>query len=786
MADNDTTTMHSTVSAVQNSDYDVLIRGVSVNTDSKVCVKSIDPPKVKEFLKWLSNNCPERGEKSDCGISCEYEEFTPLSKMVTRQKSRKEFRDIWHSEMFQLATWMDIKDFLQSLLAAYDAVRNAKIAKRITDGDKKNPLNLELFDEAGKWRYRQCPCLTRFYPLEKTPSPCDDNFLYNALRKDAEGTIYWKEGDCTELPDNATVQECVKFFKNPQVVWRPVCDKRGISTPDFARLFLRDKGDVLSYYLKRIPFIAMSAREVREKSDGLPKFDLEETLRNEVPSLLLSKLSLVRINRVEYDETGKEIEKFDRYSVAVAKKEGQPLMERDALKDVVLTPLFQSTYFNPNFVKTFRQVSNRPDEGFVYIDLLGADKTGAHGKELAEKGENAPELPPNWRQFFFGADGDKPIFITDPRMCLLRFAYFMVNLLDAELPQIRQVLLIAGAGLDGKSTLLQMIQAVIGASAWGTLDGKPSDWKDSNTYGIINKVLITIPETQDAGEVLSTDLIKKATGDGSVRLRKLFEMAADYTPEKIMFAILTNDPVSFKETWMTTRVLPMVFYPNYTLKTQKTAVELVRSAYRERKEIVQWCFDFVAYYMNRRNVNGEFPHLTTPAGLLLLRDEDYDQWYEGKFAVKSIAEAEDVRREALWHCGEHPDRRFFYVQGKGEEKQDMDEIYDELFNCLLVEDENAVLSRKEFREAVIKAITTRSSGKSENGCDAHTLITILDIPLSKITYSRQYKFLMNALSDKYPPYKYQGDRGWKGVRLRTIYDTLKDEPAGNDSLEEEV
>ena len=54
MADNDTT-MHSTVSAVQNSDYDVLIRGVSVNTDCKVCVKSIDPPKVKEFLK----NAPE-------------------------------------------------------------------------------------------------------------------------------------------------------------------------------------------------------------------------------------------------------------------------------------------------------------------------------------------------------------------------------------------------------------------------------------------------------------------------------------------------------------------------------------------------------------------------------------------------------------------------------------------------------------------------------------------------------------------------------------------------------
>ena len=97
-----------------------------------------------------------------------------------------------------------------------------------------------------------------------------------------------------------------------------------------------------------------------------------------------------------------------------------------------------------------------------------------------------------------------------------------------------------------------------------------------------------------------------------------------------------------------------------------------------------------------------------------------------------------------------------------------------------------VFSRKEFREGVIKAITTRSSGKSENGCDAHTLITILDIPLSKMTYSRQYKFLLNALSDKYPPYKAQGDRGWKGVRLRTIYDTLKDEPAGNDSLAEEV
>ena len=38
MADNDTTTMHSTVSAVQNSDYDVLIRGISVNTDSKGAV----------------------------------------------------------------------------------------------------------------------------------------------------------------------------------------------------------------------------------------------------------------------------------------------------------------------------------------------------------------------------------------------------------------------------------------------------------------------------------------------------------------------------------------------------------------------------------------------------------------------------------------------------------------------------------------------------------------------------------------------------------------------------
>lgn len=660
-----------------------------------------------------------------------------------------ELEELWANGDYTLSSWRSLLDFLMAYQQSYLDVADKVRMKQNAERDIQSPSTLEVYGETDSYRAsKPKPILGRFIPVYKRqPTEVDKDFLYDNLRKDSDGSLYWKRSFCKEGESGYVL----------------VDEKK----PDFWMEFWKTNEEKIAWYLNAIPANLCKIRDERV-DDGLPDKCVEDQLLAIFPMAFLAILHMQTVYSVMIDcETQKESLAFCRYDVGVYMgREKGMLCDTQSIKDALASNLFKGAYFNTNFVQTLQQASNAQGLAFSYIDLSGVDVSGRTGVQRAEASEDVPELPPKWSVFLKGINGNTPIFPIDTRMCELRLAYFVACVADASIPSIRQALYVFGDGECGKTTILEAISKIIGLDCCATLGGSPEDWVDSKTFSLINKVLAIIPEVaEEPHKIFESPFFKSATGGGTFQLRKLFGMANDYTPQHLLFAMSVNGKLSVSTDYVASRILPIAMTKNYMFSQMRSKRDLIADLLSERKEFLQWCFDTKAYYEHQKRGDGTPFSMSTPSGVLIVTDAQFKSLLRSSDPLTSDF-VSSIRNEALQNVGQVPGcaYRHLTVYSQTEITKSLTEFRDLLIKKLFVFESEAILKNIDLNYRLVQALSDSSDP------ELSFLLKELGFKMTKdqsVLKGMPFKDLRASLLSKgVTAENPHGQRVYVGVRLR--------------------
>ena len=688
--------------------------------------------------------------------------------------------DLWTNASFTLAKEWGEAEFIKKASDAYRDCQKARLPKERRERVSSSPVNQAVYGD-DSLKPTKYPILKTFINLNKwSRGEADDVFLYSRLRADLSGNLYWHRrfSKQKETPNlSASDKEVWSYFNDlNDDDFIPVYVDNGQikDSPRFWSAFLLDQGDYIEHAIHAIPQRCEELRIENNVENGLPVQTVEETLSDEFPLCLLAAADLVEMRREYKDKDGEKRSAFVRFDISWKAPENSLSSvgtQNSALIASLSKTMLNEAYFKESEVSRLHQCANVRGKGFTFLDIDGIDKTGKNGTRLALDGGEPPALPPKWSSFIFGADGAHSIFPNDPRMCLLRLAYFVAALMDANEPQIRQALYLCGNGEDGKTTLMTMIQATIGKSAYASLSGDPSDWVDSKSYALMHKVLCVIPETQCPDKVLSSALFKAITGGGQIQLRKLFKMATEYQPEKLLFAVCTNCEARIEEPWMASRLLPIGMAPNYEFGEKRKIVSFVRDAYEERTQFLQWCFDMVGYYKHLKRADGRPFSMIGSDGLLVVTDEDFNDLLKSAKDLTS-QEVQNKREIAIDLMGRTSETRapLFYVVSQSESRISIDECIKRLITSLNIEKKDGAKLRSVDLAWAIAEFAQEDKYKKKN----RQLVLEAGLnPDSRIAQQRAFGRVTQILSTMYGVKRSRNNEGtyFQGICLPEKTDT---------------
>lgn len=669
----------------------------------------------------------------------------------------KELKELWENGNYRLPDWRTLADFLLTLQRAYLEVADKVRSKQDRERAVQTLSTLEVYGDAKAYKYSiPKPIISKFIQVwKRKPTPIDKSFLYNHLRKDSDGELYWMKDPQEIKPDkNGNIEEYIEV---------------NVKEDDFWQSFWFINEEKIDNYLNAIPSAMCKIRDERPEAEGLPDESVEDVLLMQFPIAFLSILHMQTVYTVSIDctkEKDNESLSFCRYDVgAFMGKEKGMLHDTQSIKTTLANNLFTGAYFSKAHVQELKQVSNSRGTAFAYIDLNGIDTVGRAGIERAKAGEAAPPLPPKWGRYLMGVKGDKPIFPIDTKMCLFRLAAFIATVADTSVPALRQVLYVFGDGECGKTTLLEAIRRLIGPSACTTLGGEPKDWCDSKTFAIRNKALVVVSEMGTEPEKFFQDtMIKSMTGQGHFPLRKLYGMAHDYDAEHLMIVVSVNGKMAVKDDFVSSRILPIGMTKNYLFTEMRSKTDLWEDLLSERAEFLQWCFDTKAYYGAQTRPDGR-PFMLGPELDMVVTDADYEHLLhsDDELTAEFVS---NLRGTAIQHIGQLPNCPFRHlmVYSQSEITKGLNEYRDLLIQKIFVLDPEAQMSNTELNFAMNRFLTDNDDP------EIAFLLKELGFKVTKdasIMKGPAFKELRTALLDKGVESKNQGKgRFYCGIRLR--------------------
>ena len=418
-------------------------------------------------------------------------------------------------------------------------------------------------------------------------------------------------------------------------------------------------------------------------------------------------------------------------------------------RDTFANKLLDSVQFNE--VTKIKQFSNTAGGGIQYFSLDGIDTNGI-------KHDKRPELPTFWDAFFFGKNGNKPLFACDVEMSLLRIAYYITNLVT-ENGYTRQILFCAGGGNDGKTTFCETLRDLMGANNAISLNPNQLD-NDANRIGLINKSFVYMPDVKRSGDILDNPVVKQLTGRDTMPMRKLYCSPFSYTPEHTFVAVSTNSTVYAKGEHQTSRILPLSFQINYTMAEQKSPEQMRVELLSERNELLQWCFDMKRYYSERLNVNGEKLQIFKANSMLLITDENYNKWLNGElsFTTDDQKTERQLQTQLELDALNNGPGRFVATPEQDMEECDMS-FFSKLIQMFFVLDKDAKCTKGDIQLCLVE--------------NANNLIVkTIGFKISNLAYCGHYRaFLkyiesLNGVKEVRVQHNNMTVRGFSGIRLK--------------------
>ena len=663
----------------------------------------------------------------------------------------------WVGAYPQLAKAYQTAGTLLASLVKFGQKNTQIINNRATlRADNLTAATMLLHSPTTQYTYTTVELLPRYRCRRVTQA--DRDFLYKHLRKNGprgHEVVYWM------APEGAiAVPRAEKTGDIPE------------GDTDFWNAFYTENDEKISEILYALEATAYNYEAERPIcKNGLP-LNFDDALLAVAPQCLLRYAILTKRMRTEIEEGGISVTRFDCYMIECQLGSMDRSSKRDKWKSALSKTMMSDLMMDE--VAYVPQFSNIPGEGLVSIPLSGVtasgdawsiDVSGCMGKRAAENGETAPELPSEFRRFLFGEHGDRCIFQSDPRMSLLRLADFIYRVL-VEKTQCRQCLVLSGAGKDGKSVFIKVLQGVLGLRE-ATLDAEKLD-DPAATYTVLNAPLVVLPEARYPGKVFKTSFFKSLTGGDTLQLRQLYHMAIDWTPEHSRLMMTTNNPVYVYGDAQVSRCLPVAMQQAYDQRTARSEYEIIASCLTQRIEFLQWVCDTRAYYQALRTKSGDVTGIFMPDRLMIVTDEDFDAIVEGEMALLDASERDRrmIERRAMEATGSGR----FFVSYNEEASEDEAEWYEKLFDALLEPAEGESIARADLATALMSAVEIDARSKRPRCPEVKHAVDALGISTAHLLRDKAFTAFKAWMENegRATLIKPKGYFRYKGVRLKPI------------------
>lgn len=663
----------------------------------------------------------------------------------------------WFEAYPQLARAYQTAGTLLASLVKFGQKNTQIINERATyRADNFTSATMLLQSPTTQYTYVTVPLLTRYQC--RCVTQADRDFLYKHLRKNGpkgHEVVYWMS------PDEAiAVPRAEKTGDIPE------------GDTDFWNAFYAENDKKIAEILYALEATAYNYESERPVcTNGMP-LNFDEALLSVAPQCLLQYAVLTKRMRTEEDEDGTSVTRFDCYMIECQLGSTDRSSKREKWKTALSKSMMSDLMMSE--IASAPQFSNKPGESLVSIPLSGVtasgdawsiDASGCMGRRAAENGESAPELPSEFRRFFFGEHGNRCIFQSDTRMSLLRLADFVYRVL-VEKTQCRQCLVLSGEGKDGKSVLIKVLQSVLGLRE-ATLDAEKLD-DPAATYTVLNAPLVVLPEVRHPSKVFKTSFFKSLTGGDTLQLRQLYHMAIDWTPEHSRLMMTTNNQVYVFGDAQVSRCLPIAMQQAYDHQTARSEYEIIASCLTQRIEFLQWVCDTRAYYKAIRTKSGGDTGIFLPDRLMIVTDEDFDAIVEGTITLNSSTprELRLIERHAMEATGYGR----FFVSYNEEASEDEAEWYEKLFDALLEPAEGESIARADLATSLMAAVEFDARSKQPRCPEVKHAVDALGISTAHLLRDKAFAAFKAWMENegRATLIKPKGHYRYKGVRLKPI------------------
>ena len=575
---------------------------------------------------------------------------------------------LWNNEKYAptlKSHWPDTFDFLCKVAEAAKEYQKNKTATNIKKSEGSSNATAAITD-ARERKTKDYPLYSNWSSVVENITDIDIDFLYSHLRKDAVNNIYWKWKDGTIM-----MIPISEVSKGRQIV----------DDDDFWTRFMNDNATSIKDYCQTILEKAYELQGDSSFDEENVVESLESRIEQLVPHCISRQLSI----QITYVKEGRGKDSswiFERFSLAMTGM--KPALNRDNWCSVLQLNLLK--FLDATKIGSIKQWHTK----FTDDNVDAMYYYDATGISVGEKVIKMPSLPGPFKDFFTGK-------LVNPRMDLLRIATYVTTALDDD-DKSRQALFLVGRGKDGKGCFSKFLEYLFG-TAFETINEE----NFVNRFGLetsINKRLVCVQDAKDPTTIVESATFKSLTGGDPLFVDIKYRKPVCWHTEGTKVLVTTNKFLWLNDEYSVSRVLPVFFQRNYDPLDIKSVDDITTELCVNSKSFVQWCYQYVQYFKQKKNKAGQPWKMNTKNGLILLSDRQYELWLDGNLE----GSWGDIQRDAFAEASpKDSSDDYFRVSRYAEAIEDSEEIYRMIAKNYLIFVPTATVTRAELNIALRKA-----------------------------------------------------------------------------------
>lgn len=463
----------------------------------------------------------------------------------------------------------------------------------------------------------------------------DSEFIFDRIRKDEDDNLYM-------ILDKNQPPYRIEIKPNTE---RTLLGNTIDVNTQFWPAFFRTFTDKFSEWNRKI-------KEIVQTFDWTGNKSLEQVLLDEgIPRIYLEchKLNII----MRGVNTGKKIEWVFSNCELVLNSAGSKNYSHSNMIEVFSKHLIDPV--DVTRVEKIKLYSNNENElAIKHIKLPEASTS-----------KEEPKLPPMWEKFL----GNGRFY--DKFMDKMKIACFVHNILNANYSG-RQILVLGGAGEDGKGVFLDILGKIIGTEHTAPLTVKAFSAEDEfGLSNVVNKKFVYLSDCKSVSKLFAEDKFKALSGGDSIPINRKYLKPMQWRPQGLCIAIATNNNFYVNSEHGRSRAVPVVFLKNFTREQMIEKSEMEMRLLAEKDEFIKWCVDY-RYWLNHYIAKDQ---LLKGSTLTLCTDQDLKRIAKGETDITTFEMFKNMCEKQQLN-----DTKFCSWNERTEQEEEVSEGIEEVFN----------------------------------------------------------------------------------------------------------